>query len=99
MGALDAGCFEDGLENSIGLEEEVMVAAEAAKVVGGWGMDSKSDAQFTQSIEDAVRVLLQGLGEDHEREGLRRTPHRVAKAFRDGTRGLCSPLVLYRFLS
>lgn len=76
-----------------------MAAAEAARVVGGSGMDSESDAESTRSIEDAVRVLLQGLGEDHEREGLRRTPHRVAKAFRDGTRGLCSPLVLYRFLA
>ncbi|KAG6477318.1 GTP cyclohydrolase 1-like [Zingiber officinale] len=89
MGALDAGCFEDGLQNRIGLEEEVedMATAEAAKVVGGSEMDSESDAESTRSIEDAVRVLLQGLGEDHEREGLRRTPHRVAKAFRDGTRG------------
>ncbi|XP_044395145.1 uncharacterized protein [Triticum aestivum] len=34
-----------------------------------------------------VRALLAGLGEDDRREGLRRTPKRVAKAFRDGTRG------------
>lgn len=46
-------------------------------------------------MEDAVRVLLQSLGEDPEREGLRRTPHRVAKAFREGTTGLCS-LSIYR---
>ncbi|KAK6163720.1 hypothetical protein DH2020_000584 [Rehmannia glutinosa] len=39
------------------------------------------------AIEDAVRVLLQGLGEDINREGLRKTPHRVAKALREGTRG------------
>lgn len=40
-----------------------------------------------EAIEDAVRVLLQGLGEDTNREGLRKTPLRVAEALRDGTRG------------
>lgn len=40
-----------------------------------------------EAIEDAVRVLLQGLGEDINREGLRKTPLRVAEALRDGTRG------------
>ncbi|KAK4751059.1 hypothetical protein SAY87_004541 [Trapa incisa] len=39
------------------------------------------------AMQDAVRVLLQGLGEDVTREGLRNTPLRVAKAFREGTRG------------
>lgn len=38
-------------------------------------------------IEDGVRVLLQGLGEDINREGLRKTPLRVAKALLEGTRG------------
>ncbi|CAA3025899.1 GTP cyclohydrolase 1 [Olea europaea subsp. europaea] len=38
-------------------------------------------------IEDAVRVLLRGLGEDIEREGIQKTPLRVAKALREGTRG------------
>ncbi|KAL6511102.1 GTP cyclohydrolase 1 [Orobanche gracilis] len=41
----------------------------------------------TVAIEDAVRVILQGLGEDINREGLRKTPFRVAKALREGTRG------------
>ncbi|KAL4394221.1 hypothetical protein AHAS_Ahas02G0130300 [Arachis hypogaea] len=39
------------------------------------------------SIEDAMKVLLQGLGEDINREGIRKTPFRVAKALREGTRG------------
>ncbi|XP_037474063.1 uncharacterized protein LOC119350237 [Triticum dicoccoides] len=34
-----------------------------------------------------VRALLAVLGEDDRREGMRRMPKRVAKAFRDGTRG------------
>ncbi|KAL3633288.1 GTP cyclohydrolase 1 [Castilleja foliolosa] len=41
----------------------------------------------TMVIEDAVRVLLQGLGEDINREGLQKTPLRVAKALREGTGG------------
>ncbi|KAL6506528.1 GTP cyclohydrolase 1 [Orobanche gracilis] len=41
----------------------------------------------TVAIEDSVGVILQGLGEDINREGLRKTPLRVAKALREGTRG------------
>ncbi|KAL0286376.1 UNVERIFIED_CONTAM: GTP cyclohydrolase 1 [Sesamum angustifolium] len=41
----------------------------------------------TLAIEEAVKVLLQGLGEDFNREGLRKTPFRVSKALREGTRG------------
>lgn len=39
------------------------------------------------AIEDAVRTLLRHCGEDPEREGLARTPHRVVKAFEFLTRG------------
>ncbi|CAN4098594.1 unnamed protein product [Withania somnifera] len=45
------------------------------------------DQPETLAIEDAVRVLLQGLGEDINREGIKKTPFRVAKALRGGTRG------------
>ncbi|CAN1269469.1 GTP cyclohydrolase 1 [Linum perenne] len=38
-------------------------------------------------IEDAVKVLLQGLGEDINREGIKKTPIRVAKALREATKG------------
>ncbi|KAE8685850.1 GTP cyclohydrolase 1 [Hibiscus syriacus] len=41
----------------------------------------------TIAIEDAVKVLLQGLGEDVNRKGIVKTPLRVAKALRQGTRG------------
>ncbi|XP_010547125.1 PREDICTED: GTP cyclohydrolase 1 [Tarenaya hassleriana] len=41
----------------------------------------------TLAIQEAVRVLLQGLGEDINREGIKKTPFRVAKALREGTRG------------
>ncbi|XP_059626246.1 GTP cyclohydrolase 1 [Cornus florida] len=39
------------------------------------------------AIEEAVKVLLQGLDEDINREGIRKTPLRVSKALREGTRG------------
>jgi GTP cyclohydrolase IA len=45
------------------------------------------EAAAGDAVEPAVRALLLGLGEDDRREGLLRTPKRVAKAFRDGTRG------------
>ncbi|CAI0396666.1 unnamed protein product [Linum tenue] len=41
----------------------------------------------TLAIEDAVKVLLQGLGEDINREGIKKTPFRVAKALREATKG------------
>jgi GTP cyclohydrolase I len=38
-------------------------------------------------LEEHIRKLLQELGEDPDREGLARTPHRVAEALRTLTRG------------
>ncbi|HSA83983.1 MAG TPA: GTP cyclohydrolase I FolE [Patescibacteria group bacterium] len=38
-------------------------------------------------IENLVRELLIQLGEDPNREGLKKTPHRVAKMYRELTRG------------
>lgn len=46
-------------------------------------------------IQKAVRVLLEGLGEDADREGLRRTPLRVAKALQEGTRGSLFFLLIF----
>ncbi len=40
-----------------------------------------------KTLEDAVRTVLTELGEDPEREGLIKTPHRVAKALRFLTEG------------
>uniref|UniRef100_A0A0D6R084 GTP cyclohydrolase 1 n=1 Tax=Araucaria cunninghamii TaxID=56994 RepID=A0A0D6R084_ARACU len=52
--------------------------------------DVEADSEAT--IMAAVKVLLQGLGEDVNRDGLKKTPLRVAKAFRDGTRGYCQTI-------
>jgi len=42
-------------------------------------------------VEAAVRELLAGIGEDPDREGLRETPARVARAFEEVTAGLRTP--------
>ncbi|KAL0459936.1 UNVERIFIED_CONTAM: GTP cyclohydrolase 1 [Sesamum latifolium] len=73
MGALDECHYNVELENGINVGECVEL-----------GFEGEPE---TLAIEDAVGVLLQGLGEDINREGLRKTPLRVAKALREGTRG------------
>src|ERR1700691_2014406 len=47
----------------------------------------KNGAASTASLEDAVRVILRFIGEDPDREGLERTPARVAKAYEFLTSG------------
>jgi GTP cyclohydrolase IA len=37
----------------------------------------------TAAVEDAVRLILMNVGEDPEREGLLRTPHRVAQMYEE----------------
>ncbi|XP_077212286.1 GTP cyclohydrolase 1-like [Tasmannia lanceolata] len=72
MGALDEGHLDAELEGGVKLG------------ILELGLEGGSE---TGVIENAVRVLLQGLGEDSSREGLRKTPLRVAKALREGTKG------------
>lgn len=50
-------------------------------------MDAPSDDATLARMSEAVGVLLQGLGEDLGRDGLIRTPLRVAKALRFATKG------------
>ncbi len=44
----------------------------------------------TEKIEAAVRMILEGIGEDPEREGLRDTPARVARMYKEIFCGLHS---------
>ncbi len=44
-------------------------------------------SRSAQGIEDYVRSILQHMGEDPDREGLLKTPHRVARAFEYLTKG------------
>lgn len=46
--------------------------------IDGNGVDGENQKQ---AIEEAVRNILINVGEDAEREGLQRTPHRVAKMY------------------
>lgn len=52
-------------------------------------VENNAESDSNPAIMAAVKVLLQGLGEDVNRDGLKKTPLRVAKAFKDGTRGYC----------
>ena len=55
----------------------------------GWRMDH-------DKIERGVRLMLAGMGEDPEREGLRETPARVARALEESCAGLCQdPALLF----
>lgn len=72
MGALDEGHCNLELENAMKLGCISL------------GLLEEPD---TSEIQDAVRILLQGLDEDVNREGLKKTPLRVAKALTEGTRG------------
>ncbi|XP_050205427.1 GTP cyclohydrolase 1 [Mercurialis annua] len=72
MGALDEGHFNVELENGMKID----------------CLELEFEHQTeTLAIENAVSVLLQGLGENIHREGLKKTPLRVAKALLYGTKG------------
>ena len=43
----------------------------------------------TKKVEKAVHMLLEALGDDPEREGLKETPKRVAKMYKEVFEGMC----------
>jgi GTP cyclohydrolase IA len=62
----------------------VPAAKSPAKSTAGKSATAKAAAEITQSqAEEAVRTLLRWAGEDPQREGLRDTPTRVVRAYRD----------------
>lgn len=54
------------------------------------GRKRKADDVTQKQAEDAVRILLRWAGEDPQREGLRDTPTRVVRAYRDWFSGYLS---------
>jgi GTP cyclohydrolase I len=56
------------------LEEAERIATQEFDVVGG-------DPEARTAIEDAVKLILFNVGEDPDRDGLQRTPQRVAKMY------------------
>lgn len=56
-------------------------------IYSGNGLNGNSAPAVREDMEAAVRTILEGLGEDVDREGLQRTPHRVAKMFSELTAG------------
>lgn len=79
MGALDEGHFNGDLkENGVKINK----------------CFKEEESESIRNIKEAVKVLLQGLGEDFNREGLKKTPLRVAKALTEGTRGLLLLIIL-----
>ncbi len=56
-------------------------------IVGEEGLSGLDLEKEGGGIEKGIRQVLQALGEDPEREGLKRTPYRVARALEYLTRG------------
>ncbi len=52
-------------------------------------MNKKSSKIDTDKIEKAVKDILVAVGEDTEREGLKRTPERVARMYTELLGGMC----------
>jgi GTP cyclohydrolase I len=67
------------IEDDLG--EDSVTPVLPAELVGPPGFDQKR-------AENAVRELLLAVGEDPDREGLRNTPARVARAYREAFSGL-----------
>jgi GTP cyclohydrolase I len=49
--------------------------------------ESEGEAVNRAAVEGATRTILAGIGEDPEREGLRRTPERIARMYEELTAG------------
>ena len=84
MGGLKNSELETAICGHLDAEAEADVCVEEC--------EDANEAESLCNIIAAVKILLQGLGEDVNRDGLKKTPLRVAKAFRDATRGASSSL-------
>ena len=55
---------------------------------GSDGKESSESIMDAAKIEQGVRLILEGIGEDPDREGLQKTPERVAKMYEEVFAGL-----------
>jgi GTP cyclohydrolase I len=58
-----------------------------ALIYSGNGLKEPGPSEAQAELEQAVRTILDAIGEDAEREGLQRTPQRVAKMYAEVTAG------------
>jgi GTP cyclohydrolase IA len=56
-------------------------------LVMAYHKDEVYDEKVTGELKDAYRAIIRSLGEDPEREGLQKTPERIAKAMQFFTQG------------
>jgi len=61
--------------------------AAVSNPVEGFGLPKGSDPTPQKNIESAVSEILKSIGEDPTREGLRKTPNRVAQMYNEITAG------------
>ena len=58
------------------------------KLVKDTDQINKKNQQISEeNVEQAIRTIIQWIGEDPDREGLKSTPRRVIKAFREYFQG------------
>ncbi len=70
-------------------EATILTQADQAQVSNVQALLGNEPARFDKKkIEEGVRLILSGIGEDLDREGLRQTPQRVARAFEEVCDGL-----------
>lgn len=71
-----------------GLPPDVRAIVEEIETdVGEVGRDGSASSGDNGRVESAVRLILQEIGEDPHREGLRRTPERVHRMYAELTAG------------
>lgn len=65
------------------------VGLSAADIEGSlsWRLDQTAGGPGFEDVEEAVRTILRGLGEDPDRPGLERTPGRVRRMYAELTAG------------